>query len=222
MTQSPPPPYGTIPYYSPLPPPPKLRPTSVTVMAVIGIIFGAIGVACSPFALVPYFVQMGPPNPVIDAVKSDPVLFGWMVVAMAIHIPLSIVLLAGSIGALNLKLWARKALLFWSVAAIVMNVIGMIVNLTLMFPKLSAIQGQNPRSAAAVTGGIAGGIGGFIFGMIVPILMLYFMTRPQVKQAFEMAASGLAPGAPGPPGAPAAGGPATWEPPPPGRMPGNP
>lgn len=186
MTQLPPqPPYGTIPYFTPPLPPPNPRPTSVTVMAIVGIIFGAIGVTCMPLAMVPYFIQLGPPNPVIDAVKNDQVLFGWMIISLPIHFVLSIVLLPGSIGALSLKVWARKALMFWSIASLVMVVMGLTFNVLLMFPKLQQIQAQNPnRPGAAAATGMTAGIGGAIVGMLVPILMLYYMTRPHVKQAF--------------------------------------
>src|SRR5438874_8455628 len=90
------PPYGTIPYYTPAFPQ-NPRPTSLTVMAIVGIIVGVLGVVCSPLALVPYFVQIGPPNPVLDAIKNDRLIFNWMIGSVIAHWPIAVLLLASSI-----------------------------------------------------------------------------------------------------------------------------
>src|SRR5438128_7719791 len=99
MSQPPP---QTISYYTPPLPVPNPRPTSVTVVAILGIIFGAMAVICSPFAMIPYFMQFGPPNPAIDAIKNDRLIFNWMVGSLIVHWPVGVLLLASSIGALSL------------------------------------------------------------------------------------------------------------------------
>src|SRR4051812_3812319 len=83
-------------------PEPSLRPTSVTVMAIIGIILGAMGFLCLPLSLIPYFMPMPVPNPVIDGVKNDSFLFGTMIAGIVMGWLLGALLLVGSIAALTL------------------------------------------------------------------------------------------------------------------------
>src|SRR5947208_2777359 len=90
------------------------RPTSVTVMAILGIIFGGLGL-CSPFALIPYFMNFGPPNPFIDAVKNNTFLLDWTMFATLLTFVLAILLLTCSIGALGLKPWARPGLVWYGI-----------------------------------------------------------------------------------------------------------
>ena len=46
---------------------PRQRPTSVTVIAVLAILFGGLGLLCTPFSVLPYFSNLGGPNPVVEA-----------------------------------------------------------------------------------------------------------------------------------------------------------
>lgn len=157
------------------------RPTSVTVLAIIGIILGSLSVLCSPMGLLPYFVQIGPPNPMIDSVKNDPALFGYMIGSIAVGWVIGLLLLVGSIGALLLKDWARKGLLTYAWIQIVLGVIGFIAMITWFNPRMTAAAGSNK---AAALGGQIGGMIGAIIGLILPVLILVFMNRPHVKAAF--------------------------------------
>src|SRR5688572_20360760 len=105
----------TIGYQSFEPPAPAKRPASVTTL---GIILAGLAVLCSPLALLPYFMQIGPPQPAIDVVKNDAALFGYMVGSVALGWVLGLVLLVCSIGALMMKEWARKGMLTYAWIAI--------------------------------------------------------------------------------------------------------
>src|SRR5262245_4610023 len=100
---------------------PVERPTVVTVFAVIGIIFGSMGFLCTPLALFPYYVQLPKPDPVIDAVKNDSILFGAMIAGLAMNWLLSALVLVGSIGALGLKDWARQILIGSAVMTMILT-----------------------------------------------------------------------------------------------------
>ena len=174
---------------SPMPPlEPAVRPTSVTVMAVIGIIFGALGFLCSPLALIPYFITLPTPNPFIDSIKDDNALFMWTIAVTVMGWFLSILLLVGSIWALMLREWARQILLGWSVASSLLTVAQFLINVMVVFPKMAEIAKADPKMAAgSVSGWIGAGIG-LALGLGIPILMLFFMTRPHVKDAFARGA----------------------------------
>jgi hypothetical protein len=177
-------------YYGAVPnPDPNPRPTSVLVIAIIGIILGAIGVACSPFALVPYFVNIGPPNPAIDIIKGSPGNMAFMIGSLAIGVVNAIVLLAGSIGSVKMRPWGRTALIVYAIVAILGVIVGLIFNILVFLPALSALRTTSAAGAAAYTGGLAGGIGGTIGGLILPAAILIVMYRPHVVNAFKQAAA---------------------------------
>ena len=169
------------------PPTAPRRPTSVTVLAIIGIILGGLGALCSPFGLIFYFVQVGPPNPVIEATRADPAWFGYTIGSTALGWVISVILLAGSIGSLMLKEWARKAMLAYAWVAIVMTPISFLVNLFWLGPKMKAAMVNQPGAAL----GQAIGMFAPFIALILPICILYFLTRPHVKAAFAEADANL-------------------------------
>lgn len=162
---------------------PPQRPVSVTVLAILGIIFGAINVLCTPFGLLPFLVDTGQPNPMIDVFWGSPFFFGWMIFSVAASFILGVVLLLGSIGSLQLRPVARKLMLIYAVAALVMAVAGFAINVVIMLPLLEQIDGGGPMMAG-VLGGLVGGVVGLLFGSAFPVAILYFYTRPNVKAAF--------------------------------------
>ncbi|MEA2708620.1 MAG: hypothetical protein QOF78_1221 [Phycisphaerales bacterium] len=188
MTQSPPqPPYSQYPQ-QPLPhgyPPPNPRPTSVTVLAIIGIIFAALRIVCVPMGLIPFFVSMAA-NPVIDAYRNDSTLMAFLVTSGILTFILAVVLLLGCIGALGLKPWARRLLVRFSIVQIAFELIVAVFQIALVIPRITADLGPGPTASQA-TAGTIGGILGAMFGLIVPVLLLVFMTRPHVVAAFEHA-----------------------------------
>jgi hypothetical protein len=193
------------PYYPQYAQPGSTRPTSVSVLAVLGIIFGAIGVLCSPMALVPYYVNFGPPNPVIDTVKNSPPLFTWTVGGTVLGFILGIVLLSGSIGAWSLKPWARKLLVLYGWAALVLGIFNTLIMTLVVMPKASA-GATSGMAHTQATAGMIGGIVGGVLALALPLCMIIFMTRPHVKEAFENAAEPNLPPqpqySPPPPGTP--------------------
>src|SRR5438128_303609 len=106
------------------------RPTSVTALAIIGIIWGGIAVLGGVWGVASYFLPFH--NPVIDKVKENPGLFVFTVVSGLVGLALAVVLLAGSIGALSLKPWARRAMLFWAWADIFLRIVGTAVSVLWM------------------------------------------------------------------------------------------
>ena len=174
--------YDPPPFDAPLPP--GTRPTSVTVIAIIGIIMSSLGLLCGPFALLPYMMTLpGPPNPAIDAIKESKPLLGWMIFSTVLTLFLNILLLASGIGALKLKRWARFGMNTYAWFAIAMAIVGTVVSFVWMIPAMTA-KTSDPGVRA---GAIGGGVGGLIGGLLLPIFILIFMNRPLARNAFEQA-----------------------------------
>ena len=164
------------------------RPTSVTVLAINGIILGALGTICSPFALLPYFVQMGPPQPAIEAVKNDPSIFTYLVASTALGWVMAIVLLVSSIAALAMREWARKGMLAYAWVTLVTGLIGLVATFAWVNPKIAAAPNVD---RATMLGQQIGAIVGGLIILIFPTFVLIFMNRPRVKDAFARADANL-------------------------------
>ena len=212
MTQYPGPNYpAQIPgYQSPYTRSAPVRPTAVTVLAIIGIIFGGLGVLCKPLGVVALFIPQPGPNPMLDMQRS---MMVWNVANAVVGTLVSVLLLASSIGSLSLKPWARKGMLAYAGLALVLTVVGGVVTMIWIMPKMQEAQRQmlaqqSARGAPAPppgmmniiqTAGNAGAVIGLVLALIFPLVLMYFYTRPEVKAAFGEADGGGGPSGGAPP-----------------------
>lgn len=191
------PPYPYEPQY--FPPQPNPRPTSVTVLSVIGIIIAALSLLCMGCSLPFIFIKMPFPNPAADALRTDPALMAWTVVGMLWTLGLAAMLLVCSIASLTLKPWARRGMVTFAILALVWIVLSLVVGLAWgnarMEAALAAVppppnmpQGQqiqmfkmDPALSTALN---------LLLSLPYPICVWYFFTRPRVVQAFDSGAAG--------------------------------
>src|SRR5579864_5157442 len=203
-----PPPSGPLSYESAPLVPPKPRPTSVTVLAILAIIFGSLGVLGTLCNIPQYLGMSFGPNPVIDEIRSDKLLMSYMIGSLVLAMILSIALLWAGIGSLSLKRSARTTMIGYAIAYLIVGVIGLIMNLAVINPRTSqatqrAMAGNpqlnTPQMKALMQYSMYGGVCFGVVLMIWPVIILYYMTRPHVKAAFERGMGGY--GLP-PPGGP--------------------
>jgi hypothetical protein len=148
---------------------PDMRPTSVTVFAILNIVFGGLGLLCAPAALI---ASIAIPN----AMNTTPVAKAWLLIGSFVGFLCSFLLLIVGIGLLNLRRWARVWTLGYAWFAIVWGIVGMVVNLALV---ISGGFGNTPDAIGGAIGGFFGGI----IGLAYPILLIIFMSKPNVKSA---------------------------------------
>lgn len=144
------------------------RPTSVTVFGILNIIFGSLGLICTPVGLVAIFVMPNAMNPAGGALA-------WLLLSLAIGFACTILLLTVGIGLLYLKAWARIWCLGYGWFAIGWGIIGMVVNIGL---SISGADGYN-QDTPGMIGGLCGGLIGFVY----PILLVVYMRSSNVKNA---------------------------------------
>jgi hypothetical protein len=160
------------------------RPTAVTVFGILNIIFAAFGILGSLSSVMLFTVAAANTpnsanNPIVQLVHEISIVLGMLG---------SVALLAAGIGLLQLKPWARKFSIGYAIYAMIMIVVGSVLNyFWLVLPMLQkAHLEQGPQAAAAVGGAIGATVGG-CFGIIYPILLLIFMFRANVIAAFNPA-----------------------------------
>lgn len=144
------------------------RPTSVTVLAIIGIVLGSLSLLGSLCGTIMVFVAGQQMQQALAHIPK-----AWLVIQTIMGFAISVILLAGSIGSLQLALWARKAMLAYAIVSLAMSVVGLITSFAF----------ADPNQSPAMVAGMA--VGSFIVGIIYPGCVLYFYTRPHVVSAFE-------------------------------------
>ena len=163
------------------------RPTAVTVFGILNIIFAALGIF-GVLASVMLFMAVGNSsnNPVIQIIHDNPAYAAWMKISIVLGLLASGVLLAAGIGLLKLRPWARTLSIIYAIYALVMVLVGSVVNyIFLVQPMLQQAQQKQGPEAAGAIGGAIGGMFGSCFGLIYPVLLLIFMMRANVVAAFR-------------------------------------
>lgn len=154
-----------------VPPAGSQRPMPATVFGILNIVFGSLGLLCSPLSFIGAFaaekvIQYAPPFKI------------WLAVGAVVGVFAAGWLLASGIGLLRLRKWALNGSLIYAWFAIVWAILGTVMNI------IALVGGMVTLAPEALPGFIGGIIGGMI-GLVYPILMLVFLRRPQVRQAFE-------------------------------------
>jgi hypothetical protein len=192
MSSLPPPPPPFQPYQMPYQTPqayyrpPNPRPTSVTVLAILAIIFGGMGAAFGWVNVLPY-VSPVMQNEVTRAFSSDPVMYAWTLFSTIWGWLISIVLLIAGIQCLKLRPLGRKLMMGYAWTSLAMALPATVMNFAYMMPTLQDLLAKNkgnPAVSAAVTGGFIGAIFGLLIGVAIVVYILYVMSRPHVKAAF--------------------------------------
>ncbi len=181
----------SLPYATP---PASRRPTSVTVLAILAMVFGGLGTFCGAigavFALVA--IAMGgamKANPAFGAgMHLSPAINAYNAIIAIVNLILSVTLLMVGIGGMTLKTWARSVAMGWAIARIIVATIEMVLQLTWVSPaSIAALRKAQPGNPALsfMSGFSTGGaIGIWILVCILPVCFLIFWNRPNVKAAF--------------------------------------
>jgi hypothetical protein len=167
--------------------PAAARPMSVTVVAMIGVAVGAIGVLCKPVGLLCVLGQF--PHPMAEAIRNDSFLRGWTVVGVGTGWLMSLLLLLSSVGCLRLQDWGRGGMLTYAVLAIMVTVFMRTVDFRVVEPALAPTVRQmiadQPQAAKYQLSGAANYAVWMTLGLLLPSIILYVFNRRHVKQAFE-------------------------------------
>ena len=180
------------------PPVSEEKPTSVRVLGIINIVFSAMALCGLGFTTMMFMGGMleaipqdpNMPNPTLDLWQNNAGYRAFMIASMVLGLIFAVALFIGGIGLIKYKRYGRSASIAYAWYAIVSAIVGMVVNYFFIFrPMLDALQNVEPGNAqqGAMVGGTIGGIVGGVIGgcaaMIYPCVLLYFMSRPNVKRS---------------------------------------
>jgi hypothetical protein len=195
------PPGDSVPYASYLPPQ-KLRPTSVTAIATLAIIFGSfglLGLLCTVPRDVREVLTGHPASTRLTLTPQaqqewkdyyrNPMFISWKVFSTLSWLVLSIIELWAGISLLSLKPAARRWIIRFAIADLVIGILTLIVAIIIIQPRVPHLTPLHAGSTANMR--VIVQVFTDIITVIVlawPISILHFMSRPHVKDAFERAA----------------------------------
>lgn len=148
------------------------KPTSVKVFGILNIVFGGLGLICTPLGLLVGVAAMQKTMEATAAYKM------WTLASGFIGIGFAIWLLVVGIGLVMMKRWARRGSVAYACVIIFWNIIGAGVNIAALSLKWINLP------EAGLPGFIGGMVGGMCGGLIYPILLLIFMQTGKVRKAF--------------------------------------
>lgn len=165
------------------------RPTTVTVFAILNLIFGGIGLACSPLGLLVLVApQGGAPNPAVDALHYSLIYKAWYIGIIVLGTVAAAALIASGVGLWKQAGWGRKLAIGYAVYAIGAGILGQVMNAIYVYrPSLQILEfeGGNPEVVGGLIGGLIGGICGSCIGLLYPLILLFFMMRREVVEAMD-------------------------------------
>lgn len=168
------------------------RPTSVTVLSIIGIVLAVLSlVVCFPLQFASFVVpQMGSESPGVLAIRNNTPAFAFTLANAAINIVITIMLLVCAIGSLKLLRWARQGMLAYSIITIIMAIVGTLGQILLIFPITLAPENLPPGTPANALGMVktisyVSTIFVVLIILVLPVCILIFFRKPHVVDAFE-------------------------------------
>jgi hypothetical protein len=146
-------------------------PTSIKIFGILDLVFGTLGLLSSLNSLV-NFSQVRQSYKMFPAFAK---LSGWMPIQMLISALITIVLLILGIGLLKRQPWARSFSVYLGIFVISFGLLNLLV---------TAVMLGGGGDLLSITM-IIGTLFGVLFGSIYYGLMIYFLTRPEVKAAMD-------------------------------------
>jgi hypothetical protein len=196
---------------------PRKRPTPVTVIAVLNLVFGGIGLACylcvgaGILLLVMAFEQAAAQDPkirdlkeVLDSMSRHvPSLIPFTVGNLIFSLVMTILLVVSGIGLLRMQGWARVLSIFVAVATILEQIAGLVYRFTVLNPGLQAWQreflAKHPGAVIQenpLGGQLSSAVGeilGIVLQLTYSIVLLVIMFTPTVVAAFRAPEPGYGP-----------------------------
>jgi len=161
------------------------RPTSVTVFAVLNVMYGLLNV----LGVVATFVfMMAAPDDPLYATWKIPVMSVWMPLRLTLAGIAAAALIPAGVGLFLLRGWARRVSIAYGIYSVAVNAIDIALQFTVViFPLLRDLHSKRADESIAY-GMLVGVMFGALFGLIYPLLLWYCMMRPHVVAAFDSVA----------------------------------
>ena len=172
-------------------------PKCVRVISIMAIALGGFAAMGGLAAIAQYTGMSAQANAAIDAARADSVVRNGTIAISALGVIVALSMVAGGIGALRLRPWARRTLTWYAIADISTTMVVLPLKVILINPRmLAVIQTANQKTPSpnpavqpqAMRIVQYFGVTAAALFLIFPVVVLWYMNRPDVIHAFEAAA----------------------------------
>ena len=160
----------------------QTRPQSVNTLGILNLVFAGLGLFGMLATYAMYFGGLHlAHDPVQEIARSSPTYMSFMRMSLVSGTIGSLVLGASGIGLRAMKSWGRKLAIAYAIYSIVAAIFGFYMTHKYLIEPLS--HSDNP----AAKGGVMGGYMGGLIALAYPIVLLIFMNKANVRDAFKRA-----------------------------------
>jgi hypothetical protein len=115
-------------------------------------------------------------NPVVEVAHDSPQFMRYLEISLWVGACALLALFISGVGLMGMKPWARKLAIVYAIYGIVGGIVGLIITYKYLITPLSG----KPGGSAGAFGGVWGGI----LGCAYPVVLLSFMLKRNVREAF--------------------------------------
>jgi len=160
------------------------RPNSLLILGILNLFFGVFG-AFGLLGSAAILVGMNPSNPMNAVLEASAFYRVYLWSSFLLGFIGIGILVASGIGFITSKAFARPAAIGYAIYAIVMGLIGQVINAVFVVgPLLENASSHGGPAAIGAVGGAIGGMFGGCIGLVYPIVLLVFMMRKNVVEYF--------------------------------------
>jgi hypothetical protein len=160
----------------------RQRPVAIIIFGLLNLGFGLLDLA-SPFFVLAVRKIKVPGQSTLTALYADPSYIAWLNVSLAVGVAAGVALLAFGVGLLLAKNWARIGSIVFALFYSAFAVVSSVATWHFMQSGTGQLPGMPPGLAAAIR--IVAPVFSLVYALAYPVLLLIFMTRPNVIAACQ-------------------------------------
>ena len=159
------------------------------VLGILNLVFGALGLLSLAMIVAMMFIpqpKVPNANPVMGLIQENAAYALFMKISVPLGVVASMVLILAGVGLLRLRPWGRHLSIGYAVYAIIAAIAGGAANCYFLMPLVEKASRMpaGPEQAGLI-GGVVGGMVGSCAGLLYPVILLFFMFRPNVVAAMQ-------------------------------------
>lgn len=174
-----------------MPPSPGSQPPSIAVFGILNLVFAGLGLCGSCSTVAMWFLWQAmpdqPQNPVFELMQKNQALYIFTVVSTAFGFVAVAVLALAGYGLLKMRPWGRQLSIIYAVYTIIATTVRMIANWVWLAGPMMDLADLEPVGPGRVVALFSayGSVFGNCFSFVYPIILLIFMMRSNIVQAFR-------------------------------------
>jgi hypothetical protein len=160
----------------------RQRPVAITIFGILNLGFGLLYLASPLFNLAMTKIKL-PGQSALAALYSDPSYIAWLDISMVVGVVGGLALLAFGLGLLFSRNWARLGSIVFALFYSAFVLVASLLTWRFMETVTWQLPGVQPGWVPVIR--TLGSAFSLVYGLAYPLLLLFFMTRPNVVAACQ-------------------------------------